>query len=275
MTNITKHMLSFLYFAIAVLFFAITIKFKDNYQIKKVIISKEKSSINISSKLYKISSMGQSRLISKIIWIKTLLNSDIQRYSGESFGSWMYYRFQNISILDPYFIYNYMFGSLYLSVVKDDIKGASDMYDIGSKFYPKNFYINYYGGIHFLMEVGDYKKAAEFLTRIKDHKKSPDYLDSIIARIHAGKNDLKLSYELLVEAIKGSNISEFMKKKYEVSLYAIKAEIDLSCINNQKLNCDKYDYEGFPYEQKGSVYKAIKEWKRFRVFKTKRMKNNK
>lgn len=237
-------------------------------------ISKEESSTKLSPDLIKLSTVGQKRFISKMIWIRTLIDSDVEKVREDE-NSWMFFNFKSIHFLDPMFLFNYIFGALYLSVVKDDLNGASFMYDKASKIYPNHFHLNYYGGIHYLFEIGNKKKALSFLNRVKDHPKAPRYLKSIIARIYADKNDLKASYLLIQSSLKDTSLSPVLIEKFNKSLYAIKAEIDLKCLNNKNEKCEYLDQDGNPYIFKNGRYQAEKPWEPFRINTPKYYRNKK
>ena len=70
-------------------------------------VSKQSSALNISHELLSIFDLGQRRLFSDILWISTLLESDLEHYKENDLNSWLYLRFNTISVLDPLFLKNY------------------------------------------------------------------------------------------------------------------------------------------------------------------------
>ena len=102
-------------------------------------ISKQNSAINVNQTFLNIFSLGQKRLISDLLWIATLLESDTDHYKSRDLDSWMYHRFNTIISLDPKFYNAYLYGGQYLGIVKDDLEGAADIYLKGLEQYPNDY----------------------------------------------------------------------------------------------------------------------------------------
>lgn len=75
--------------------------------------------------------LGSRLLVADMIWIDLLLKAD-HRHEGKPFTS-MYEAAKTMLILDPTNYYAYYLVGLYLSVIKDDIKGATDILREGAK----------------------------------------------------------------------------------------------------------------------------------------------
>ena len=58
-----------------------------------------------------------------------------------------------------------------------------------------------------------------------------------------------------------------LKDKYYRSLYSVKAEIDLNCLNERKPNCNSYDLDGVRYKNINGKFVSEKEWEKFRPYK--------
>lgn len=127
-------------------------------------LSAQQSALNYSAKFIKLTDFGLHHMLSSLIWTKTMLDSDTEHYKGDK-NSWMYERFNLISELDPYFHQNYSFGTLYLSVIKDDVTGASLLVEKGLQFYPESYHLNYLAGYHFYIEEKDMNKARGYLKK--------------------------------------------------------------------------------------------------------------
>ena len=129
-------------------------------------VSMQDAAINFEESFSKLATLGHGRLVGAITWVLTLLEGDIEHYKQKDGNSWMYYRFRSISIYDPLFYENYRFGGQYLSIIKDDIKGASLIYDKGLEFYPDDFELNYHAGFHYYFEDGQLDKAINSYERL-------------------------------------------------------------------------------------------------------------
>ena len=102
-------------------------------------INKQKSSLNIHQVFWEYFHLGNKRFLSSIYWIATILESDQEHYKQRDLNSWMFLRFKTISFLEPLFYLNYTFGGQYLSIIKDDLEGASQLYDLGLKYFPDDY----------------------------------------------------------------------------------------------------------------------------------------
>ncbi|MBT3980927.1 MAG: hypothetical protein HOE90_06200 [Bacteriovoracaceae bacterium] len=232
-------------------------------------ISMQKSAININHEALKLFSMGQKRLIVAIMWIKTLIDSDLEHYKSRDLNSWMYLRFKSIVELDPLFLQAYQFGGQYLSIIKDDDLGAKDIYDRGLEQYSKNHKILVYGGLHYYFELDDPQGALKFWNPLIFLNKVPFTLKSLISRVKASNGRLEDAYSLILKLYKSTPEGSVFKKKFSENLYAIKSEIDLICLNSQtnSIHCNKNDFDGgaYLYNKTDGKYIANKKWKPFRI----------
>ncbi|PIK14473.1 hypothetical protein [Halobacteriovorax sp. JY17] len=193
-----------------------------------------------------------------------MLEGDTERVKDGN--SWMYYRFKSISSLEPLFYENYVYGGVYLSIIKDDVEGAADIYNLGLKYYKNDFWLNYNGAFNDYFELQDQESA---LKKYKVALKSPEaknhskYLPSLVSRIQAESGGLKEAFIILINHYNNTPKGS-LRKKLKENLYGLKAEIDLDCLNNYMSNCEKVDFNGLPYLLKDGKYKAQQEWKKFR-----------
>ncbi len=230
-------------------------------------ITMQNRALNINKDILNIFHLGQKRMISSLLWIQTLLDSDIDHYKKKDSNSWMYLRFETISSIDPMFFQLYYFGGQYLSVIKDDDIGAKKLYDRGVHFFPDNFWLNFHGGFHYYFELGDAMGSLKFFNKIKDHplsKSKYPYLPSLISRITASAGNLQDAYELLLISYNSLSEENPLRSSYHHSLYAIKSEIDLNCLNSHKKSCERKDFDGDHYKKINNKFKAKKEWSPFR-----------
>lgn len=240
-----------------------------NTKINKPIIelSKQDTAINFDKNLLSFGSAGNKRLITDLLWVQTLIESDLEHYKKRDLNNWLFLRFNTISNLDPRFYENYLFGGQFLAIVKDDLEGADVIYRKGIQKFPDDYSLNYNAGFLNYFEMGRLKEGLEYLDRIKDHPKAPVFITSII-------NKLKVATGMGLEEVFGfvlhnyeSTQDESLRQKLKADLYAIKAEIDLKCLNYNGVNCEKIDLEGNPYLKKGDSYFTSKSFLPFRINK--------
>ena len=228
-------------------------------------ISKQQSALNINQNFLKFFSLGNRRLISDILWIQTLLESDNEHYSLRDKNSWMYHRFHSISELDPLFYENYLWGGQFLSIVKDDVEGASDIYERGLKHYPNDYKLNFNSGFNYYFEMGDFPKGLAALKKIKDHPDLPEPVRHVINKLEfETSGNYEFAINFLILNYNQTN-DKILRKKLLSEIYSLKAEKDLKCLNENQSNCERKDAEGNPYLYQNGEFKAAKEFTPYRI----------
>ena len=154
-TNKKKFVLTIL----IITFFITSNYFRKSIKKPPLTINMQDSSININKYLLDLFSFGQKRLITSILWVHTLMESDNSIYKKKDNNSWMFLRFDTITHLDPNFYEAYYYGGQYLSIIKDDDIGAKIIYEKGLEHYPDKFWLQFHAAFHYLTEIKDIKKA--------------------------------------------------------------------------------------------------------------------
>ncbi len=234
---------------------------------KNILIDQQSKAINLKTNTVKISSLGQQRLISSLLWIETLLNSDLTHYESDDLQNWMFLRFKTITDLDPNFYEAYLYGGIYLSIIKDDEIGAKFIYERGLTHFPDDFYLNLNASFHYFYELHDIDKSLEHLGRIYKQPRAPRFLSSLYARLKSTRGDLQSALALLIDLYNKAPEHSELKKSYAHKIYTLKAEIDLNCLNSKQSNhCATKDFFGENYYlDKDGKYRARGDWKPFRI----------
>lgn len=228
-------------------------------------VSKQDQSINFNSSLFKFVNLGLKRLISSTLWISTILESDIEHYKKKDLNSWMFLRFNSISELEPNFYENYAFGGIYLSIIKDDIPGASIIYNKGLSYYPNDYKLLRDSSFHFFYEAKDYSRAYQITQTIKNKFPSNASIVGMVSKLEAENGRLEDALATLDEFQKNYPKGNFIGDKIFQNRYALKAEIDLNCLNNlKKEDCSRYDLNGILYLKTNHGFIAQSEWKLYR-----------
>lgn len=245
-------------------FFSIT-KIEKYSRKPKLELSPQDTTIHFNETFVKALSFGQYRLTSSILWAETMLRSDIKHYSQGDLNNWIYRRLNLITTLDPYFYEAYLYGGMYLSIIKDDDLGAKKIYNKALKFYPDDIYLCLNAGYHFQLELFDYPKAIEIYKRIVNHPRVPKHIPRVLARLQSQQGNLEDAYTTLEGLYKTLPDNPAIKEKFQKDLYAIKAELDLKCLNSKNDEiCPTTDYYGEPYIFDETTWKASKAWKPYR-----------
>jgi tetratricopeptide (TPR) repeat protein len=231
-------------------------------QIKKPLVEfdPDKSALNFQPQLIKLASFGNGRLVSSLLWSHTLLFSDLTHYDDDKSFSWLYYRFNNISEIEPYFYENYHWGGMYLSVIKDDDLGAEVLLLKGLNKFPNDKNLSFYLGMQYMFELKNYKKALTYFKLAYKIGHPYKNIPNIIIKLERhNKVIIEDSYLLPYEAYLTEK-NEFFKKRYFEIAYQTKAEFDLNCLENSKSNCANTDLDGIPYFFKNNKWQAIKQF---------------
>lgn len=253
---------------IAFSFFLVAITIHRHTSKPEIKISKQDSAYTLNSTFIRFVSLGNKRVFSNVLWIQTLMESDIERHKRKNFADWMYLRFLTISVLDPLFYENYLYGGMYLSVIKDDLKGAAEIFELGLRKYPGDYRILYYAGFNYFFEMGDYENGYRILKQLRNHEKTPPMLKQVINKLQFEvSGDFDLAISLLKENLRLSK-DDRVKTKLEADLYAVTTERDLNCLNDKKRNdCSLRDTRGYPYVKTINGWRAQFDFKPYRIFR--------
>lgn len=259
-----------LFFISFICFFRLSVELQQYSKKPNIKINKQKSALNFNNSFLDFFSMGNKKLIADILWITTLLESDLSHYKQKDLNSWMYIRFNSIVTLDPLFLEAYQFGGKYLSIIKDDLEGADQIFDKGLKEYPNDYNLIYNAAFLNTIERQDIGKGYKLYKKLSSFKQAPHYIKSLLLKLEyeQGK-DLNSIFTILEDNYKKETNPIFQEKIYK-ELYAIKAEIDLKCLNQKLEKCDLYDYDKRKYILKGDIYYSQKKFLPYKLHTNKK-----
>lgn len=239
---------------LAFVMFAIAGIINQNVSLPNLNLNKQQTAINFNKDLLIFLSAGNKRLITDLLWVQTLLESDIEHYSKRDLSNWMFIRFNTIATLDPLFYENYVWGGQYLSIVKDDLLGAVKLMEKGTEFFPHDYKLLSGLGFTYYFELGDYEKGLTYMERVQNHPKAPSYFPSIVMKLKAELGfDINVLIDRIVELINVTK-DEAFKKRLTSDYHALKSERDITCLNSGNDNCDLVDAHGHHYVKIGEKY---------------------
>lgn len=227
-------------------------------------VSIQDSAINFDESFSRFSTFGHGRLAGAVTWVVTLLEGDIEHYKKRDGNSWMFHRFKSISVFDPQFYENYRYGGQYLSIIKDDIDGATRIYDKGLEYFPNDFELNYHAGFHYYFEADQIEKAIKSYEKLfldMEQVKRYPFLPTVLAKLKAENGNLDSAFDGLKSFYDKLPDDSTFKKRLYSTLYSLKAKKDLKCLNASIPSsevCDKRDFLGDPYQYKKGSYVSSK-----------------
>lgn len=230
-------------------------------------LSQQESALNFDADLLKITSFGNKKFLSSLMWIETMLESDLEHYKEKDLNSWMYLRFHTITELDPLFYQTYLFGGMYLSIVKDDVVGAEKIYKKGLKFFPHDFELNLNIAFNYLFELNNNEKAIYHYKRLLDYpdkvKRRIPYLESLLTKLMVRENKLEIALSYAKNAMLKTPKDSHLFYKFKRLYQNIKTELDLNCLNSHSKNdCNQKDYNNKPYLYKNGIYRSSSPWEK-------------
>ena len=145
---------------------SISSNIKNTIKLPELKIDPELDEINFHEDFYKVINLGQKRMISSLLWTNTLLFGDLEHIKEKNSFSWMYYRFNGISLIDPMFYENYFLGGQYIGVVKDDVIGSTKLFKRGISKFPIDIELNFNLGFNYLFYTKEVDKGLVYWKKI-------------------------------------------------------------------------------------------------------------
>lgn len=146
----------------------------------QLVIDRQQAALNLNQNFLQYVSLGYKIFLADLIWVKTLLDSDTEHYKQQDLNSWMYLRFKTISHLDPWFRFNYIYGAMYLSIIKDDKIGTVELLKLALQFYPTDSFINQFCLFHTTHEHFDLEMAQKCQEQIINDAKVEPHIKMLL-----------------------------------------------------------------------------------------------
>ena len=229
-------------------------------------VSPQESQYHAPALFWKFIDWGNHLAVADLLWIKTLIDADLEVYQKADLGSWMYIRFNTISDLDPNFRENYFYGGQYLMIVKDDINGAHELFKKGLQLYPNDYDLNYQMGFLHAFELHDTKAAYKYFDRIKTHPSRPEFFDTFFTKLASHVLGPSDAYHFALKQYEQyTDDNNPIKQRLKIYLYSLKADLDLDCLNSKRENCAKSDFYGRNYVKNSKGWTTATPYKKLKL----------
>ncbi|MBY0516192.1 MAG: hypothetical protein K2P81_04750 [Bacteriovoracaceae bacterium] len=232
---------------LSILFFGVALYFHHHSPPLEIKIDRQRHAIIPRASILRIIDLGLHRGLADLLWVHTLMESDIDHYNATDLQSWIYLRLREIVTFDPKFWDAYYFGSEYLMIVKNDLTGAEDLLKRGLSIYPDNFSLNFKMGYLLAIERQDPAAAFPFFDKVKNDPNRPGYFDSLFAKLAYSKFGAQEAKVMIVESLKKHKPEDEIYKRLYHQLYTLESLTDLDCLNSNLKDCRRTDIEGSPY----------------------------
>jgi len=148
-----------------------------------------------------------------MFWVRLIQEIDYKESAPTSKG-WEYRMLDTITTLDPRYKIVYRAGATVLSVVVQDVQGATALYEKGVKQFPDDWSLLYRAGYHSLFEEKNCVRAAELLNQAVAHG-APSWLSSLVSRLYEGSGQYEIARGVLVDALKRFEGTDVEKRLQE------------------------------------------------------------
>jgi hypothetical protein len=166
---------------------------------------------------------GYNENIADTLWLRVIQDFD---FCEKSIGNklcqgngWVSKILYTISFLSPHFRMAMFTGPLMLTVVVNDIAGASKVFDRAVKLFPEDWSILYAAGYQALIEEKDKPKAARLLEMAAQHG-APSWIYGMASRLYteAGEKEMAVRlYESLAHSSLNPVLLSEIRKRLGIS----------------------------------------------------------
>lgn len=173
-----------------------------------------------------------------ILWLDLYVKADT---SHESSPLTAFYRAaKSILVLDPNDYFGAWLSGLYLSVVKDDIKGASEIFQAAVSDLDLKNWVNprvkgalYFAyGYHLLFEEGDLARASEFIGKASREAGAPLLAKGLAESMKSETGQIEIGFRILNAAYKRA-MSASERSQIEKKMTSLLARKELVVLNQQ------------------------------------------
>ncbi|MBE8221942.1 MAG: hypothetical protein HAW60_04345 [Bdellovibrionales bacterium] len=168
-------------------------------------------------------SFGYADYYADILWLRLIQDIDFcEKGKNKCSQGWAYKMLDTITELSPKFRSAHSSGALTLSVLVNDIAGATKIFHKAIKQFPDDWEVLYRAAYHFLLEEKDNVIAAKLLQRSAKNG-GPNWLYSLASRLHKKEGSLLLgiiSLESYLKSLKKQKNIKKVKKR----LFLLKKE---------------------------------------------------
>jgi hypothetical protein len=155
-------------------------------------------------------SLGYNEPLADLLWLRTIQDFDFceakteqTAKSGRCKRGWVYHMIDAITELAPRFREPYVSGGLMLTVIVDDIAGASAIYDKAMAAFPNDGRLAYYAAYQALIEEHDPQKASNLLV-IAGRNGLPPWVFALAANLQKRAGQLALAKSILEDSLKSA-----------------------------------------------------------------------
>lgn len=152
--------------------------------------------------------LGIRLMVADLVWIDTLIKADTER-EDQPFTAF-YRAFKTVVALDPDNLYAYYISGLYLSVIKDDIKGATAILRDGVDYMTQNpnstkgweqaWLLPFMLGYNLLFEEHEMEAGTKWVRFASTMPQAPRYVRDLAETVSTERGLLEVAARVLAES---------------------------------------------------------------------------
>jgi hypothetical protein len=181
-------------------------------------------------KILKHLSLGYSDLVADSLWLRVIQDMDFCEgrvdYSARSVTcqkGWVFQMLDLITVITPRFRAPYIYGGTMLSVLVQDVKGASIILERGHEQFPADGAIALRAAYHAMEEEKNLPKAINLLIAAGKNG-APPWVFALASRLSQKTGQLEFARKVLIEA-KSLPLTGYGKERIDVRLKEIEAAL--------------------------------------------------
>lgn len=157
---------------------------------------------------------GYNEVIADMMWVRSLQDFDYCENKVDEINcvgnSWVYRMINTIVTLSPHFREAYASGALALTVMVNDIEGASKIFDKAVAAFPNDWTILYRAAYQALIEEKDNEKAAALMLRAAQNG-APEWLYQASARLYSEEGKIVVAEGILADLKRNNGNADIIK----------------------------------------------------------------
>jgi len=181
--------------------------------------------------------LGTRLVVSDLIWIDTMVKSDTLHEKAAYTA--LYRAFKSVLDLDPDNIIAYYIAGSYLSVVKDDVHGATAILLRGAEYmehhpysWPMAWKVPWTLGYNLVFEENDVEGGSKWIRKAAAMPNAPDIVIKIAMHVETEKGQLEVAERVVNDAYRRATRPE-EKKRIEAKMLAIGLRHELVDLNER------------------------------------------
>jgi hypothetical protein len=188
----------------------------------KIVFDFNENFSNFSAPTLRALTFGYERAASSLLWLRFLQQTPPSKVQKGQV-SWIYRDLDAITELDPGFYPAYENGGIFLSVIREDKKGAEQILLKGEREFPERWRLYAYLAYHYQWELYEPSKAAEQY-RLGAKLPGAPYLLGVLASSFIKKESSSEDSERFLEGLLHEAKDPAAKIKFEEKLKQLREE---------------------------------------------------